>query len=216
MMADKDALVLIFSRNAFYRRLHFLALGAFGAILLAIGCLIWTWIYLLQNPSRPLYFATDEVSRLIEIIPVNTPNMSLDEVSAWTVEAVQSAFSYDYVNYRRQLQDAQKYFTNYGWRNYMIALSLSNNLRALTVRRQIVIAQVIGKPKLVLEGLLSGAYAWKFEMPILVTYSAPPYDGTKQYNNALTISVIVQRQDILRGYKGLGILQIIAQTATSA
>jgi intracellular multiplication protein IcmL len=213
MNSENDPLVLVFSRNTFYRRLHFLALGALALNIIAIGILFWMLGYLLKNPSRPLYFATDDVSRLIRIVPVDVPNMSLENVEAWAIEAVEAAYSYDYINYRSQIQGAQKYFTSYGWRQYMNALSLSGNLRALTARDQIILAQVIDKPKVLAQGMLGGAYAWKFQMPLLVTYSMPPYDGSSQFSNALDITAIVQRQNALEGDKGLGLLQIISRMA---
>jgi intracellular multiplication protein IcmL len=217
-MEPKDALVLIYSRNSFYKRLHFLVLGAFAISLFVIFILIWTLVFLLNNPTRPVYFATDDVSRLVQIVPVNTPNMSMDEVIDWTIEAVRAAYSYDYINYRSQLQNSQKYFTNYGWRTYMQALSASNNLLALTTRKQIILANVIEKPELEIGGILNGAYAWKFNMPVLITYYMPPYDGSSQsqFSNALNVSIIVQRQQILEGYKGLGVVQLVSEFATTA
>lgn len=217
-MDSHDPLVLIFSRNAFYKRLHYLVLGAFAISLMMIALLVWILVYLLQNPNRPLYFATDDVSRLINVVPVNTPNMTTEDVMEWAIEAVEAAYSYDYINYRDQLQKAQKYFTNYGWRNYMGALSLSGNIRGLVSNKQIVTAQVIDKPKIVAEGMLGGAYAWKFDMPLLVTYSTPPYDGSAdaQFSNALNVTVIVQRQQVLEGYKGLGVLQLVSSMATQS
>lgn len=212
-MNPRDALALVFARNAFYRRMHFLALGALGFCLIAIGILITTLVYLVSNPAQPIYFAADEVGRLVQIIPVNTPNMSNADVSAWAQEAAQAAYSYDYINYRAQIQNAEKYFTTYGWSKYMSALTLSGNLRALTARKQIILAQAIAPPKIIGEGLLGGAYAWKFQMPMLVTYSMPPYDGSSQFSNALVVTMIVQRQEILKGYKGLGVVQLISQLA---
>src|SRR5262245_29433964 len=127
-MSSNDALVLILSRNAFYRRLYILALAA-TALNLVVICMLGASLgYLLKNPVRPLYFAADEVGRLIQIVPVNVPNMSTEEVTKWTVDAVQAAYSYDYINYRAQLQSVEKYFTRYGWGKYMQALSLSGNL----------------------------------------------------------------------------------------
>lgn len=215
-MDSKDALVLTYSRNSFYKQMHYLVLAAFAISVVVIVILIWTLAFLLKNPTRPVYFATDNVSRLIQIVPVNTPNMTMDEVIAWTIEAVQASYSYDFINYRTQLQNSQKYFTNYGWRTYMQALTLSNNLLALTARKQIVIAHVIDKPQLEVGGILNGAYAWKFNMPLLITYSMPPYDGSdkSKFSNALKVSVIVQRQQVLEGYKGLGIVQLVSEFAT--
>jgi intracellular multiplication protein IcmL len=215
MNAENDALVLVFSRNMFYKRLYHLALAALILCILVIALLASILVYLLRNPTHPLYFAADDVGRLIQIVPVNTPNMSTDDVSAWAVEAVQAAYSYDYINYHAQIQNAQKYFTNYGWQQYMSALTLSNNLLALTTRKQVVIARVISQPTVLKTGILAGKYAWQFQMPLLVTYSEPPYDDKSQFSNALNVTVIVQRQSVLEGYKGLGVVQLVSSIATS-
>lgn len=215
-MEDKDALVVIFSRNAFYKRIHYLALAAFGLCIFVIFFLIWSCFYLLRNPTHPLFFATDNVGRLIKIVPINTPNMSTDDVTQWTIDAVQNAFSYDFINYRAQLQGAQRYFTTYGWGKYISALTASNNIVALTQRKIIAIAQVVDKPKILAQGILGGAYAWKFQMPILVTYYLPPYDDKSKFSNPLQVTVIVQRESVLQGYRGLGIVQLISNIASQA
>jgi intracellular multiplication protein IcmL len=210
MMQSSDALQMIFSRNAFYRRLHFLILGVFVLCLLVIGILIGIIIYLIKNPTLPLYFATDSIGRLIKIIPIDRPNMTDDEVTAWVIDAIQTTLSYDYVNFRSQLQSSQRFFTDYGWSYYMKALASSGNLLALQQDRQIVITQLFKTPNITVRGLLAGAYSWKFQMPeILVTYWKPPYDAKSKFSNALQGSVIVQRQPILQSYKGLGIVQLI-------
>ncbi len=213
---DQQALALIFARNVFFRRLHYLALAAVALSVMVIILLIWMLIFLLQNPSKPLYFAADNVSRLIKVIPVNQPNMTLEQTVAWSIEALEAAYSYDFVNYRMQLQNAQNYFMNYGWRTYMDALTDSNNLLALTQRNMVVIAKVIDQPKIITQGLLGGAYAWKFEMPVLMTYMLPPYDDKSRFSNALSVVIVVQRQPLLQSYKGLGIVQVIGTMAAAS
>ncbi|RDI48613.1 DotI/IcmL/TraM family protein [Aquicella lusitana] len=211
----KDPMVTVFSRNIFYKQLHYLALSTLALTIIIIGVLIGILYFLIRNPQRPLYFAADSVGRLIQIVPVDRPNMSNDEVINWAVEALQTAFSYDFVNYRGQLQSAQKYFTTYGWSTYMRGLTLSGNLLAVTGRKQIVIAQVVPPVKIVAQGILGGAYAWKFEMRVLMTYWEPPFDNESKVLNPLDVTMIVQRQEILQSYKGLGVLQVIARFATS-
>lgn len=209
-MNKTDPLSLVFTRNAFYRRMHFLALAALALNFVVIIILLMLIVFLIRNPTPPLYFATDPISRLIDIIPTNQPNMSDEEVIRWTREAVEAAYSYDYVNYAAQLQAAQKYFTNYGWREFMRGLTASDNLLAVTERKLIGRARVVQKPKLIAQGLLGGALAWKFEMPVLMTFQAPPYNDRSSYSIPWTVTVLVQRQPILQSYQGLGIVQAIA------
>lgn len=212
---ETDPLVLVFSRNAFYRGLYLLALATLGLCILVMGLLIGVIVYLKEHPTKPLFFATDTIGRFIPIIPVEQPNMSNDDVGTYAKEAVEAAFSYDYINFHAQLQNAQRYFTNYGWQNYMKALVASNNLPALSTRKYIVVAQVTNKPKLVTAGILSGAYAWKFDMPVLVNYWSPPYNDSSKLLNTLQVTVIVQRQPILQSYRGLGVVQVISNLVTS-
>lgn len=209
-MVSNDALVLVFLRNAFYKRLHHLALAVFGLSILIIIILASLLIYLNRNPTKPLYFATDNVSRLIHVVPVTTPTISKEELLNWTIEAVEAANSYDYINYRAQLQNAEKYFTAYGWKQYLKALKVSDDLVGLTAHKWLVITKVIEEPKIIGQRLLGGAYAWKLEIPVLKSYANPPgYDNATSNIYKYTISVIVQRQPTLQGYKGLGIVQML-------
>lgn len=212
-MAGELALKLIFERNAYYRRQYFLALGVFALAMLVITVLVFVLVFLKRNPTSPVYFATDSVGELIHIQPTTQPNMSTEEVTRWAVNAVQQSYAYDYLNYRSQLQSVQKYFTNYGWQNYVNALKASNNLVAVKERRWIVLARVIDQPKIVNQGMLGGAYAWKFEMPLLVTNWGPPYDEQSKFSNPLMVTVIVQRQPILQSTDGLGVVQMLGKLA---
>lgn len=212
---NTNALAMVFERNSFYRRQYLLALGAVVLSVIVIGILGWVLSFLLRNPTHPLYFATDSISRIIPIVPVGQPNMTDDQVAAWTVNAVQKAYSYDYVNFRSQLQQTERYFTPYGWNQFTSAITAANNLPAIQQRKMVVIAQVIERPKLVRVGLLGGHYAWRFTMPMLVTYLLPPYDDKSKFSNPLNVSVIVEREPILQSDQGLGILQLIATYAVN-
>lgn len=209
-MDTTDALVLVIARNSFYKRLHYLVFAALVIAMIVIIILFGILVHLFRYPTQPLYFATDEVGRLIPVVAVDQPNMSNDEVMKWTTNAIENTLTYNFINFRERLQGAQRYFTDYGWRTYMDALTATNNLVALQSRKMVFIGQVIDKPKLVTEGILSGSYAWKFNFPVLMTYMTPPYDAQSTFTNPLQISIVIQRGPILQTYQGLGILQIIA------
>lgn len=211
---QNDALIMIHLRNTFYKKKLYFALFILILTLTITGFLMGILVYLIKHPIYPLYFITDDIGRLTKDIPRHMPNMSTDEVKQWVIEAIENAYSYDFVNYPKQFQNTQKYYTDYGWRKYMEGLTASNNLLALKQRHYVVIAKVSGEPILLNEGLLAGAYAWKFKMPLLITYMEPPYNETTQFQNAYYESVIVQRQSLLTSYKGLGIVQATQEAAT--
>jgi intracellular multiplication protein IcmL len=215
-MKTTDALVAVLERNAFYKRQYLLALCAFCLNMVMIIVLGWVGYFLLQHPARPVYFAADAVGRLLPIVPVTQPSLTTQKTIDWAIHAVEEVYSYDYMNYHAQLQRAQKYFTNYGWSRYMKALALSNNLLALEQRKMVILANVVELPKILAQGLLGGAYTWKLQMPLLVTYWLPPYNNESKFSNPLDIVVLVQRQPELQSDQGLGILQVIGSFATAA
>ncbi len=208
---NDDALMMVYLRNTFYKNKYHYMVGVYFLSFVVVCILFVMLIYLLRHPIHPLYFAADQAGRLIQDIPVREPNMSNDQVAAWAVQATEAAYTYNFVNYRAQLQETQKFFTDYGWKNYLQALKASNNLIALTERRYIFIAKAAGQPKLIAQGPLGnlGALAWKFEIPLLVTYMRPPYDDKSRFQNPLLVSIVVQRQKILESYQGLGVVQLI-------
>lgn len=211
-----DPVELVLTRNEFYRRKYYLALGVYLLSLVVVGVLIGMLVYLIKHPPEPYYFPADSVGRLIKDVPLTEPNMSLDDVTSWTVEAVEAANSYDFLNYRQELQDVQKYFSSYGWYKFIQGLNQTRNLEGLTQRKLIAVAKVTEPPKLIGMGVLkNGVYGYKFEMFVLVTYLRPPYDANSGFQNPLKLSVVVERQNLLQSYKGLGIMQMISVLVTN-
>src|SRR5690349_3233681 len=123
-----QAAELIILRNAFYRtRLHFVfflwVLSVLGMIVLC--SIVFSFI---RHPIQPVYFPVDHAGKLIKEVPITQQNLSDLSVTAWVKNAVEVAYSYDFVNYRAQLQNAQQYFFENGWQQYMRGLTQSGNL----------------------------------------------------------------------------------------
>jgi intracellular multiplication protein IcmL len=216
-MQDEEVsqgMLRVLTRNLFYRKRFHMLLGfCLLAVVfdLILGMIAW---YLLRHPVEPLYFPTDKAGRLIYEVPLEDPNLSEKALSDWIVHAVEAAYSYDFINYRRQLQNAQAYFTDSGWGEYMKGLDRSRNLVGLVERKMVAIAKVFDVPVKIKEGLMGGKLAWKFEVRVVMHYQMPPFDGKSDYENPLIVTVVVQRQDILQGQQGLGIVQLNAFAAS--
>lgn len=139
-------------------------------------------------------------------------NMKTEDVIAWATEAIEATFTYNFDDYQSRLQNAEKYYTASAWSAYMKALDLSQNTKALVERKQKVIAKVMttgtDKPKLISEGLSGGAYTWKLEVPIKITYQMPPYNESNDSSSAQIVTITIQRQSLHQGYKGLAITDL--------
>ena len=211
----EQGVLRVFSRNFYYREKFHYLLGFCLLVLMFDILLTVILIYIIRHPVHPRYFPADNAGRLIKEVPLSEANMSSEAVAAWVVQAVQVAYSYDFTHYHSQLQQAQQYFTEAGWSEYMKGLLRSNNMVALTERKLIVTARVVETPRLVKQGLTQdGRMAWKFEMPVLLHYQMPPFDGKADYDNPLYVTAVVQRQGVLSASSGLGLSQLNAFAAT--
>lgn len=135
--------------------------------------------------------------------PLNQPNMKTEAVMSWAEEAVKAVYSYDFRNYKKQIQDTQKYFTNSGWKAFTEALNKSNNLQ-IVENKKLVASAVTTKPTLIEEGVKKGRYTWKVQMPITASYE----NESKLIKQNLIVTLLIARTNTP---EGVGISHFIAQ-----
>lgn len=202
-----EGLAAVSLRNEFYRDNYrrftvVLIISILINVILAIVIL-----YLITHPPKPKYFATTINGEITEITPIDQPNQSDSAILQWTNQAAIAAFTYNFVNYRQELQAASSFFTPQGWRQFLNALNDSNNLQAVREKRLVVSAVATRAPIILEKGRLNGTYSWRVQMPILVTYQSA--SEFSQQNN--TVTMLVQRVSTLNSPRGIGISQFIVQ-----
>ena len=105
IITDNDnALLMVQLRNQFYQKKFYFLLSIFILMVIMVGILIGALVYLVKHPTRPVYFVADDVGRLMYEAPLSQPTMSLEEVTAWAVEAVEKAYTYNYINFRASVK----------------------------------------------------------------------------------------------------------------
>src|SRR5262245_6955283 len=117
-MAD-DALELIRLRNEFYRDNYRKVIGVLLVTIIIIFILAGILAYLLSHPPAPKYFATDSQGRIIQLTPLDEPNLSQAALLQWANIAAVAAYTYNFVNYRQELQAASEFFTPDGWNAFI-------------------------------------------------------------------------------------------------
>lgn len=208
-MAD-DVLQLVRSRNEFYRDnykkiLGLLLASVFIALIQGIGI-----IYLLTHPPAPKYFATDGQGRIIPLVPLDQPYLSDAVVTQWINVAVVSSFTFDFVNYRSQLQSVSSYYTPQAWQNFLEQLQSSGNLSTVISNRMMVSAVATGAPVISRQGRIENVYAWRIHLPLLITYQ-----GTQVTQQNVVASVLVVRVSTLTNPKGIAIAQLVLAEGSS-
>ena len=206
----EDALTAVVLRNNFYRD------GQRKMILIAIFSILCNVVlagilgYVFTHPPEPRYFATSINGRITPLISLDAPNQSDSAILQWANQAAIASFSYNFVNYRSELVAASGFFTSDGWNQFITALSESNNLDAVKTKKLVVSAVATAAPVILQKGLLNGRYAWRIQMPILVTYQS----ASEFSQQNLNVTMLVTRVDTLNSPRGIGIAQFISAPAS--
>lgn len=207
----QDALAVVNLRNEFYRDnyrrvVSILLLSMF--INLGLGAILF-WMY--THPPEPKYFATSINGRITPLYPLNEPNQSDSAVLQWANLAAIASYTYNFVNYREELQSASEFFTAEGWDAFLKALQGSNNLNAVRAKKLIVSAVATRAPVILQKGVLGGRYSWQVQMPVLVTFQSAS-EFTQQTN---VVTMLIRRVSTLNQPRGIGISQIVVEPATA-
>jgi intracellular multiplication protein IcmL len=206
----EDALTVVGLRNQFYKdsqRKVMLALLVAILCNVLLGSLL---IYIITHPPEPRYFATSINGRITPLFPLDQPNQSDSAVLQWANQAAIAAFTYNFVNYRDELQASSGFFTAEGWDQFLSALQQSNNLDAVKAKKLIVSAVATRAPVILQKGILNGSYSWRVQMPILVTYQSA--SEFTQQNNVVTM--LITRVSTLNSPRGIGIAQFVVGPAS--
>ena len=206
----EDALTAVVLRNNFYRDGQ---RKMIAVLIFSIACnvlLASILAYIITHPPAPKYFATSINGRITPLVALNAPNQSDSAVLQWANQAAVATFSYNFVNYRSELVAASGFFTPEGWDQFVSALAGSNNLDAVKAKKLVVSAVATSAPVILQKGVLNGRFAWRIQMPILVTYQS----ASEFSQQNLNVTMLVSRVDTLNSPRGIGIAQFVSAPAS--
>lgn len=202
----EDALELVRLRNNFYRDNYRRLVGILLLMIIVNLGLIGTVVYLLTSRPAPQYFATSADGRITPLYPLSAPVVTPTELLQWANEAAVAAYTYNFVNYRKELQNTSGYFTPEGWNQFQQELRRSRNLETVIAKKLVVTAAATGAPVITDQGLLNGRYAWKIRIPLLVTYES----ASERIQQPIMVNMVITRVSTLDMPKGIAIAQFYA------
>lgn len=207
-MADENSgLELLKYRNQFYRN-NYRRMVLVVLMLTAVNVILGLALsYYITHRDEPRFFATTSAGDIIQLVPLKQPLVSRTALLSWSEEAVTSTFTYDFVNYQRQLQALRDRFTNVGWRNFIRALGASDFFNTVKAKQLAVSATPSGPAVITQEGYIRGIYTWKIQVPMQVSFES----ASERKVERVIVELLVKRVSTLQNQKGLGIEQYIAQ-----
>ena len=177
------------------------------SLIAALGLSVVGVVALGTRETSFKYFAVDTGGRMLELSSLDEPMHSAPYITKWTSEAVMSAFSFSFADYQRSLNSSRKYFTDFGFESFINALNEASILESVKANSYVVTAIPRGALTITGQGYIDGVYAWKIEVPVMVSYQALNTTNTSD----LLLEVYVVRRHQLEQPSGLGISKIIAK-----
>jgi intracellular multiplication protein IcmL len=202
-----EAVATILAREAYTRERHYFLVRVIIALSLALVVMSAAVLFMATRPPVNHFFATDKDGRIMALTPIDKPIGSLADLESWVASSVVKAYTMDFANYRVSQDEAQRNFTAPGWRGFKNAMDSSGFLQTVVDKKYVTTAVPTSAPVKLDEGLVDGRYAWKLQMPLLVTFQSQT--GNQSQN--LMVDIIVVREPETQNPRGLGIAQLIAQ-----
>lgn len=203
-MAEEELETVKIQEN-FYRDSFGKVIFIIGSVVIAIASLVGLSIYIYLNPPPPVVFSVYKEWRVQPEIPVNQPYLTSADMLQWVSDVLPRSFNYNFLNYNDQLQNASQHFTSNGWKMFQDQLNIYVNYNTVQTGKLYVTGTLAGAPQIVDEGLLSGRYAWKVQIPVTVSYVGNNVNSSK----ILTMEILVVRVSTLNNLNGVGIDNVL-------
>ncbi len=199
------ALELVTLRNNFYRDNFRRMVGICLLSLLANIILVICFVLSMQYHAKPIYFASSTHGELITMKALDKPVLSSTAVKSWISLALPSIFDLDFVNYKHNMNNARKYFTDYGWQNFLTAFN--PELKRIISQQLVTSATVTDVPYIVNQGIKDGIYTWEVQVPLLVSYQKQGRESVS--HQVWTIMLQRSRNENTDAPQLLGISQVV-------
>jgi intracellular multiplication protein IcmL len=190
--------------NHFYRDYyHYFIYGLMGAILLTF-LTVGIVLYQIVHRPWPAFTARQVTGEEMLLTPFEEPNLLSDTLLRWASKAASTAYTFDFVNYEKEIIRVRPYFTDAGWADFRSAIS---GVLTTIVQNQLFVTGVVsGAPIISNQGPLPGkGYVWRVQIPFLVTYQSANTTTAAYY--IVVVSII--RVPTSSNPQGIGIDQFI-------
>lgn len=195
-------------RNEFYRDGYRTLLRVAVIEAMIILALVGAMYFVIQvHQPENRYFATTEDGRLVPMVALSEPNLSVPALMSWSAQAATEVMTFGFNDYKRRLQQASRNFTRLGWVSFTSALEKSRIIEMVEANGQVVSAAPASAPILISEGIVNGRYQWQVQVPLVVTYQA----GSSVRDDRMLVTLLLVRVPKLESPNGIGIEQWIAR-----
>jgi len=166
--------------------------------------LVTVVLYQIFHRPLPAFSAVASSNQHMELTSSYEPNLLSSTLLRWASKAAVAAYTFDFVNYNKEIALARPYFTEAGWNDYQA--SISKLIQTITQNQLFVNGVVSGAPVISNQGELPGrGYTWRVQIPFLVTYQSAGQISRASY----TVMITIVRVPTSISPTGIGIDQFV-------
>ncbi len=190
--------------HAFYINHYRTVLILFCVLIVLILSAVGVLLYQTTHKPLPVFYAKTMTGENMPLVPFEEPNQLPDTILRFASKAATIAYTFDFVNYNAQLYQARPYFTQAGWNDFLLSI---DPLVSTIVKNQLFVSGVVvGDPVISNQGELPDiGYAWRVQIPFLVTYQSANITTKRRY--LVIVSII--KVPTLENPQGIGIDQFV-------
>ncbi len=190
--------------NRFYRASYHSVIAALVIAVLVLIGMVFFVLYQIFHRPLPVFAARSQNGLAMQLTAHTDPNLLSTTLTTWAGKAAVAAYTFDFVNYQKQIALARPYFTAAGWNDYQA--SIASLIQTITQNQLFVNGVVSAAPVISNQGELPGrGYTWRVQIPFLVTYQS----ANELSRRSFTVVITIVRVPTYLNPAGIGIDQFV-------
>ena len=184
---------------------------AIMAAVTGLAVAVSTWS--LMSRPEPKYFAAREDGGILPLVPVSSPFLTDGQVTSFAVEAITTALTMDFANWRDDLSGASKYFERpEGWNSFLDALEESGMLSY--VREHRLVSTVVATRAVIVSAGTDHRrrYSWVVQVPLSITYES----ASEISRDSLVAEISISRLPTWEAPDAVGITRVVVRPGRAA
>jgi intracellular multiplication protein IcmL len=171
----------LFYRNYYQQVIYVLVIVIFS-IIAAAGILM----YQVSHRPLPQFSAIMPDHRAMPLVSYEEPNLMPNTLIRWASKAAVAAYTFNFVDHDKQIEQAHLYFTPGGWQAYQDAISTTVDR---VVKQQLFVYGVVSEPAVISNqgDRPKQGYSWRIQIPFLATYQSAEESRSTDYFVLVTI-----------------------------
>lgn len=144
--------------------------------------------------------------RVAQVSPMTEPYVSQAGLLNFTAETITGVMALDFVRYKETLVNAKPRFSDAAFADLVRSLKSSGTLEFIKQKKLVSRVSIEKAPVITMQGEMHGHYAWRIEMPVVISYESS--NGVLSSTHHVA-HILVQRCPLSKNVRGIEIAQLV-------